>query len=100
MLEFDWDEENLRHIAAHDVTPEEAEVVINGHPARPGVSRLARRTSFSGSWATAQGRILIVVTPLRPKKIGVVTAHDAHLPSFERILREGDYCGYKTNSRF
>ena len=29
---FDWDEENIEHIAKHNVVPEEAEQVILGDP--------------------------------------------------------------------
>ena len=31
MLEFDWDDENLQHIARHGVVPEEVEYILN-HP--------------------------------------------------------------------
>jgi uncharacterized protein len=77
MLEFDWDEENLRHIAAHDVTPEEAEFVIKNHPLDLGFQDWHDEHRFQEAGATAQGRILVVVTTLRPKKIRVVTAYDA-----------------------
>ena len=29
---FDWDDANIRHIAEHDVNPEEAEEVVLGDP--------------------------------------------------------------------
>jgi uncharacterized DUF497 family protein len=31
-IEFDWDEANLRHVARHGVTPEEAEEVVANDP--------------------------------------------------------------------
>ncbi|HXB67936.1 MAG TPA: hypothetical protein VNY05_06820 [Candidatus Acidoferrales bacterium] len=31
-IEFDWDEENTKHLAAHKVTPSEFEQVMNNDP--------------------------------------------------------------------
>jgi hypothetical protein len=31
-IEFDWDEANMRHIARHGVTPEEAEEAVTNDP--------------------------------------------------------------------
>jgi uncharacterized protein len=31
-MEFDWDAANIRHIARHKVTPEEAEQVVENNP--------------------------------------------------------------------
>jgi hypothetical protein len=31
-IEFDWDDGNTRHLAIHDVTPDEFEQVLNNDP--------------------------------------------------------------------
>ena len=31
-IEFDWDEENIRHLARHNVTPAEFEQMMNNDP--------------------------------------------------------------------
>ncbi len=77
MLEFDWDTENLQHIARHNVTAEEAESVLQGLTLDFGLQDWHQEERFSEAGATANGRILIVVTCLRDTKIRVVTASDA-----------------------
>lgn len=80
---FEWDEENVGHLARHEVTPEEAEQVISNRPVdlsaelRNGEERIVQ-IGESGA-----GRILIVVSAMRDKKIRVVTAW----PPKERLRR-------------
>ena len=38
---FDWDSANIRHIAEHDISPEEAEEVIQGDPLEMDFERSA-----------------------------------------------------------
>ncbi len=70
LLEFDWDEDNLRHIAQHDVTAAEVEHMLQG----PTLD-LGFQDSEAG--ATESDRILIVITTWRGSRIRVVTAFDA-----------------------
>lgn len=78
MLEFDWDEANIAHIAEHDVVPQEAEEVIKNNPVdleeqkRNGEIRLVQMGE------TADRRVLIVVTTWRGCKLRVVTAFPAN----------------------
>jgi uncharacterized DUF497 family protein len=78
VIEFDWDADNLMHIAEHGLTPEEVEFA------------LAHRTleiefqdwhdseeRYSEIGMTHGGRILVIVTTLRGPRLRVVTAHDA-----------------------
>ncbi len=81
--EFDWDEENIGHFAHHQISPEEAEQVILNRPVdlesyiRNGEERTAQIGETDG------GRILIVVSTMRDKKVRVVTAW----PAKERLRR-------------
>jgi uncharacterized DUF497 family protein len=73
-FQFDWNVDNIRHLARHDILPAEAEQVLKNRPLdlesqlRNGEERLPHIGE------TDAGRILIVVTTMRGKKIRVVTA--------------------------
>lgn len=77
-MDFDWDENNIEHIACHNVIPEEVEEVLLD-PKRVGTS--ARKVSEEKRWvmigSTQYGRILFVVFTRREGMIRVVTARDA-----------------------
>ena len=77
-MDFDWDENNINHIARHNVTPEEVQSAFYDSR-RIGVS--PRKVSQERRWAmlgsTQYGRILFVVFTRREGLIRVVTARDA-----------------------
>ena len=78
MLEFDWDEENLQHIARHGVTATEVEYVLEHLTVDLGFQDWHEsEEGFSDAGATISGRILVVVTTERGFKTRVVTAYDA-----------------------
>lgn len=70
---FEWDEENLEHIARHGIDQDEAEAVLDGNP-------LILRTADNKYLAygpTDEGRYLLVVFIRKPGPIiRVVTARD------------------------
>jgi len=77
-LYFDWDSDNVDHIAEHDVTPEEAETILLGdsleldfNPDENG----EERWTYLGE--TNRGRILLVIFTLRREKMRVVNAFEA-----------------------
>jgi uncharacterized protein len=71
---FDWDEENVAHLARHQIAPVEVEQVIRNRPAdleshlRNGEERVVQIGE------TDDEQILIVVTAMRGRKIRAVTA--------------------------
>jgi len=76
--EFDWDDEVEDHIAAHGVTPEEAEEAVLDPRQIPDVAYSTpteRRHAIIG--ATEAGRILFVVFTLRRGRVRVITAFNA-----------------------
>jgi uncharacterized DUF497 family protein len=82
-LNFDWDDANIGHLTPHQISPDEAEQAIQNRPVdleshiRNGEERIAQVGE------TDAGRILIVVSTMRGKKVRVVTAW----PAKERLRR-------------
>jgi len=74
MFEFDWDTENILHIAEHEVSTDEAEQVINNNPVDLDVEIRNGEERFSQIGETHAGRILLIITTWRGNKLRVVTA--------------------------
>jgi len=75
---FDWDEENIRHLARHEISPAEAEEVIGNRPLDLNSELRNGEERVPHIGETDTGRILIVVTTIQDKKIRVVTAWPAN----------------------
>ena len=86
MLLFDWDEDNVRHIRRHRVTPGEVEEVLGNDPLDFDYEAQFE-PRFKSLGITRQGRILVVVWTLRGDRIRAVTAFDAP-KSYVRIFTE------------
>jgi len=70
---FVWDEENVRHIAKHGVTPEEIEEALTGTP----VVLRGPDGRYLAHGRTESGRLLFAVYVTRPRgRIRVITARD------------------------
>ena len=82
-LQFDWNDENVSHLVPHQITPANTEQVILNRPLdleselRNGEERVVQVGE------TDAGRILVVVTTMRGKKVRVVTAW----PAKEKLRR-------------
>jgi uncharacterized DUF497 family protein len=87
LLEFDWDEENLQHIARHGVTAPEAEYVLAHPTVDMGYQDWHEEERFSDAGATASGRIIVVVTTERNFRTRVVTSYDAPSDVKEKYYR-------------
>ena len=75
-IEFDWDEANIGHMARHSVLPEEAEQVILNDPVDLGMEIVEGEERSLSLGATAQGRVLLVVTTWREDWVRIVTAFE------------------------
>jgi uncharacterized DUF497 family protein len=73
---FDWDNENIGHIAKHDVAPEQVEEVILGDPLDVGFDVVNGEERWSYLGETNGGRIIWVTITLRGKRMRVVTAFE------------------------
>ena len=76
-LAFDWDAANRAHIASHEVSPEEAEQVIENDPLDIDAETVEGEDRIASIGRTNQGRFLVVVTTLRGPRLRVVTAFPA-----------------------
>ena len=87
MIEFEWDGANLQHIAEHNVSPDEAEFVLNGFTLDVEYQDWQGEGRFSEIGVTAEGRCLVVWTTWRGARLRVVTAYDAPKNLVEEYLR-------------
>jgi uncharacterized DUF497 family protein len=78
ILQFDWDEQNIGHLARHQILPVEVEQVIQNRPVdlpseiRNGEERIPQIGE------TDAGRILVAVSTMHGKNVRVVTAWPAN----------------------
>ena len=85
-MSFEWDEANVRYIAAYNVSVEEAEYVLT-HSMLDVVYRVwCGEERFAEADATAAGRILQVVTTECDDRTRVVTVYDAPAHVVKSIL--------------
>lgn len=87
MLQFDWDDENIEHIAEHKVTPAEVEFVLTHRTLDVEYQDWHDEERFQEIGMTARGRFLVVLTTWRETRIRVVTAYDAPGYLIEEYVR-------------
>jgi uncharacterized DUF497 family protein len=76
-MQFQWDNGNIEHIALHDVTPEEAEQVIENDPLDAGAMYRNGEARTVHLGETDAARVLVVVVTERNGMYRVVTARSA-----------------------
>ena len=76
-MQFHWDHYNIDHIARHEVTPEEADEVVENDPIDVGVALRNGEKRTVNLGATDAGRVLVVVVTDREGMCRVVTARSA-----------------------
>jgi uncharacterized DUF497 family protein len=76
LIDFDWDAENILHIALHNVTPDEVEYVLTHPTVDLGYQDWHDEERFVEVGTTQAGRILLVATTSRGNKTRVATAYD------------------------
>ena len=82
-LQFDWDEQNVCHLALHQISPGEAEQVLENRPRDLEIELRNGEDRVTQVGETNAGRILIVISTMRDWKVRVVTAW----PAKERLRR-------------
>jgi uncharacterized DUF497 family protein len=82
-FQFDWDVENIRHLAQHDILPAEAEQVLKNRPRDLEFELRNGEERVTQIGETDAGIILIVVSTMHDRKVRVVTAW----PAKERLRR-------------
>ena len=86
-MDFDWDEDNLRHIAEHNVTAFEAEHVLENPTLDIEYQDWHGEKRFAEVGITASCRVLVVISTWRGSLIRVVTACDAPDDVIEDYLK-------------
>jgi uncharacterized DUF497 family protein len=74
---FDWDAENIRHIARHGITPQEVEEVLKRFPIDLEYQEYDGEERIMQIGVTSTGRLLVIVTTMISGTIRVVTAFPA-----------------------
>src|SRR5260370_981494 len=85
-LSFDWDDENLKHLARRDVTRAEFEHVIVNDPILFDYKNIDGEDRWTGMGSTDMLRVLVVAFTIREGRIRAVTAITA---SKKRVRSSG-----------
>ncbi|MGA2263127.1 MAG: BrnT family toxin [Acidobacteriota bacterium] len=75
-MEFDWDPDNLKHIARHGITPKEAEEAVLIEPLGADVQPHESEQRVLCFGRAKSGRLLTILYTERRGKIRVVTAYE------------------------
>ncbi len=76
-IEFDWDGENRKHLAAHKVAPAEFEELLNNNPLDLNYELIDREERYRSVGLTNGGRLLSVAWTIRNGKVRAITAFRA-----------------------
>ena len=76
-IEFDWDDENTKHLAAHKVSRTEFEQAIANDPLDLDCDVVDTEDRYRSVGITTVGRFLLLVWTIRNDKIRPVTAFPA-----------------------
>jgi len=85
-IEFDWDTENTKHLAAHKVTPAEFEQAMNNDPLDLDYESTGNEERYRSIGLTNGARFLLVVWTVRNGKIRAVTAYPASVANKKAFL--------------
>jgi uncharacterized protein len=97
-MRFDWDTANTEHIARHDITPEEAEQVIESEPVEIGRQNRNGELRILHLGKTQAGRVLIVAVMARGELARVVTAYSANR-KFRKFYAEEEAASHETDPK-
>ena len=87
-IEFDWDDENEKHLGAHRVAPAEFEQLLNNDPVDLDFDLIGNEERYRSVGLTNGGRLLSVVWTIRKGKVRAITAFPASV-SDRKAFREG-----------
>jgi uncharacterized DUF497 family protein len=76
-VSFDWDDENISHLARHGIKPSEVEELIRNDAAIRGHEVVEGEDRWTSVGATGSLRVLVVVFTVRGEKIRPITGWDA-----------------------
>ena len=85
-IEYEWDEENTKHLAAHQVTRAEFEQLLNNDPLDLQYQVIGHEERYRSVGVTKTGRVLSVVWTIRNGKVRAITAFPASLSDRKAFL--------------
>ncbi len=87
-IEFDWDDENKKHLAAHKVAPAEFEQVLNSDPINLAFDLIDDEERYRSVGPTNSGRLLSVAWTIRNGKVRAITAFPASASDRKAFLEK------------
>jgi hypothetical protein len=85
-IEFDWDDENKKHLDAHKVVPAEFEQLLNNDPIDLNFELIDNEERYRSVGLTNGGRLLSVVWTIRNGKVRAITAFPASVSDRKAFL--------------
>jgi uncharacterized DUF497 family protein len=85
-IEFDWDDENGKHLAAHKVTPSEFEQLLSNDPVDLDYELVGSEARYRSVGLTSAGRLLSAVWTIRNGKVRAITAFPAGVTDRKAFL--------------
>jgi uncharacterized DUF497 family protein len=87
-VEFDWDDENTKHLAAHKVTRAEFEQAMNSDPIDLDCEVIDDEDRYRAVGLTDNGAFLLLVYTIRNGKVRAVTAFPASASNRRSFLEK------------
>ena len=87
-IEFDWDDENKKHLAAHKVATAEFEQVLNNDPIDLAFDLIDNEERYRSVGLTNSGRLLSVAWTIRKGKVRAITAFPASASDRKAFLEK------------
>ena len=87
-IEFDWDDENKKHLDAHKVAPAEFEQLLNNDPIDLDFELIENEERYRSVGLTNAGRLLSVVWTIRTGKVRAITAFPASVSDRKAFLEK------------
>jgi uncharacterized DUF497 family protein len=85
-IEFDWDDENEKHLDAHKVAPAEVEQRLNNDPVDLSFELIGNDERYRSVGLTNAGRLLSVAWTIRKGKVRAITAFPASVSDRKAFL--------------
>ena len=85
-IEFSWDDENRKHLAAHKVAPAEFEQLLNNNPLDLDYQLIDNEERYRSVGLTNRGHLLSVAWTIRNGKVRAITAFPAGVSDRKAFL--------------
>lgn len=85
-IEFDWDDDNKKHLDAHNVTPAEFEQLLNDDPVDLNFGLIDNEERYRSVGVTNAGRLLLAAWTIRKGEVRAITAFPASVSDRKAFL--------------